>query len=88
MRCSDGDVPMTAGERKKKVAFIDLALMAAHAVPLLVAALLLLLCLSLCTLLWLVVAVHAGAGTDDGAHARGVQAGEAEDVAVGEGAQA
>jgi hypothetical protein len=74
---------------EEESSFIDLAMMAAHAVPLLVAALLLLLlCLSLCTLLWLVVAAHAGAGTDDGAHARGVQAGEAEDVAVGEGAQA
>uniref|UniRef100_A0A0A9DHV3 Uncharacterized protein n=1 Tax=Arundo donax TaxID=35708 RepID=A0A0A9DHV3_ARUDO len=50
--------------------------------PWLVAALLL---LCLCMLLWL-VAAHVGVGVD-GAHARGVEAGEAEDVAVREGAQ-
>jgi len=65
--------------------------MAAHAVPWFVAALLLLLLrlmsLRLCVLLLWLVAAHAGVG-GDGAHARGVQAGEAEDVAVGEGAQA
>lgn len=55
--------------------------MASHAVRWLVAALLLMLLrMRLCMLLRF-VAVHVGVG-GDGAHARGVEAGEAEDVAV------